>query len=64
MLGFALTGVTEEENLLVSNKLRSELVNFRKFRVITRNQIEALIEEQALGQTLLEASEAARAEKM
>ena len=59
-----MTGVTEEENLLVSNKLRSELVNFRKFRVITRNQIEALIEEQALGQTLLEASEAARAEKM
>ena len=37
LLGFALTGVTEEESILVVNKLRSELVNSRKFRVMTRN---------------------------
>ena len=64
VIGFRLTGMSEADGELVANKLRSELVRSVQYDVMTRDQIEALIEEQALGQTLLEAAEAAKAGKM
>ena len=64
VIGFRLTGMSEAEGELVANKPRSELVRSAQFDVMTRDQIEALIDEQALGQTLVEAAEAARAGKM
>ena len=64
VIGFRLTGMSEAEGKLVANKLRSELVRSAQYAVMTRDQIEALIDEQALGQTLIEAAEAAKAGKM
>lgn len=64
VIGFRLTGMSEADGELVANKLRSELVRSAQFDVMSRDQIEALIEEQALGQTLVEAAQAAKAGKM
>lgn len=61
---FSLAGIGVNEGRAVTNRLRSELVNSRKFRVMTRDQIETLLGEQALGETLIDAKEAIRAGKL
>ncbi|MCH7479750.1 MAG: hypothetical protein IIA14_16810, partial [SAR324 cluster bacterium] len=64
VLGFRLIGVSEADGELIVNKLRSELVKSELFQVMTRDQLNTLLEEQALGQTLIEASAAAKAGKL
>ena len=55
---FTLEGMQPGDGRAVTNRLRSELVNSGKYRVMTRDQIKTLLGEQALGQTLIDAKEA------
>ena len=64
VLGFQLIDVSEVHAKFLENKVRNLLVNSELFQVMTRSQLESLLEEQALGQTLLQASKAAKAGKL
>lgn len=61
---FTLEGMQPGDGRAVTNRLRSELVNSGKYRVMTRDQIKTLLGEQALGQTLIDAKEAIKAGKL
>ena len=61
---FALEGMQPGDGRAVTNRLRSELVNSGKYQVMSRDQIETLLGEQALGQTLVDAKEAIKAGKL
>ena len=64
VLGFQLVDVSEVLAKFLENKVRNVLVNSELFQVMTRSQLDSLLEEQALGQTLLQASKAAKAGKL
>lgn len=61
---FNLTEMNKTDGQAIANSLRSALVNTRVFRVMTRDQIDTLLGEQALGQTLVDAKEAIKAGKL
>ncbi len=61
---FQLDGVSKGDGRAITNRLRSELVNTRKFRVMTRDQLDTLLGEQALGQTVIDATEAIKTGKL
>lgn len=61
---FTLTDMEKSDGRAIANTLRSALVNTRVFRVMTRDQIDTLLGEQALGQTLIDAKEAIKAGKL